>query len=84
MASDFRASDVAAWRRETGLCQDDFARLLGISRPTVARWEGGGRSVPAWVGLAYAGWRSRQQAESSTLRDLIRAEITRMRDAGEV
>lgn len=42
-------------RNYLGLEQKAFADLLGISQPTVARWESGESKTPRWVWLAVKG-----------------------------
>lgn len=35
--------EIRAWREAHGLSTTELARLLGVSQPTVSRWETGAR-----------------------------------------
>jgi len=41
-------------RRRLGLTQEALARKLGVALTTVARWERGEHTPPAWLDLAMA------------------------------
>lgn len=45
-------TDVERTRRELGLTQTELARLLGVHRVTVTRWETGIEKPPAMLSLA--------------------------------
>jgi DNA-binding transcriptional regulator YiaG len=47
--------ELKEWRRRLGLTQVGLARLLGVSRNAVARWEWGRHPIPPWLHLALAG-----------------------------
>ena len=42
-----RAGDLEAGRLASGLTQTDLARLVGVSRAVLQRWEHGERTIPA-------------------------------------
>jgi len=56
MNDQLTPDDVRAWRKAAGLNQLEFAALLGLSRPTIARIEGGSLRAPKWMALAKIGW----------------------------
>lgn len=45
---------LALWRRRVGIGQAELARTLGVSTPTVFRWEHGTRALPRYLWLALA------------------------------
>lgn len=47
-----KPEQLAAWRNYHQLTQSQLARLLGVSKTTVARWEIGMRAIPSFLGLA--------------------------------
>lgn len=50
------AQELKAWRREHGYTQAELAQELGISRPTVARYESwSAPELPRWLPLALRG-----------------------------
>jgi DNA-binding transcriptional regulator YiaG len=42
-------AEFTAWRTERGWTMPLMGRMLGVSTSTVSRWEGGSRTIPAWV-----------------------------------
>lgn len=83
MVHQLTAEEIKAWRSETGLSQQAFAELLGISRPTVARLEGGEISADPWLYYARAGWQAEYGRGSSiatqletVIRQIVREEIS--------
>lgn len=46
-------ADRAAIRRMSGLSQEDLARILGVNRSTLARWELGTLIPPAEIAERY-------------------------------
>ena len=51
MAIHMTPRKLKAWRRQLDMTQADFGTLLGVSRSTVNRWEGGTQAIPHMVGL---------------------------------
>lgn len=47
-----KAVDVRALRQEAGLSQSGLARLLQVSKNTVARWERGEKTPPPYLEAA--------------------------------
>jgi DNA-binding transcriptional regulator YiaG len=47
MRSTMQSDDVQRLRKRLGLTQAKFARLLGVHRVSVARWESGASKVQA-------------------------------------
>jgi transcriptional regulator with XRE-family HTH domain len=45
-------STLRTWRSERGLSQSALAAKLGVSRPTIARWEAGSYPIPQQTALA--------------------------------
>ncbi len=41
--------DLLDWRTRRGWSQRQLAATLGISHPTVGRWERGALAMPAWL-----------------------------------
>jgi DNA-binding XRE family transcriptional regulator len=74
MTKQLTAEEIKAWRAETGLSQQAFAELLGISRPTVSRLEGSEISADPWLYYACVGWRAENGRGSiaSQLEGIIR------------
>lgn len=44
------------WRGLLGFTQPQFARWIGVSRSTVARWEAGTQPVPGMLSLLWTCW----------------------------
>jgi DNA-binding XRE family transcriptional regulator len=44
--------EIKSWRQSWGLTQDKMARLLGVHRVTIAKWEAGDRGIPPFMHLA--------------------------------
>jgi len=51
-------------RRRLGLTQEALARKLGVALTTVARWERGEHTPPAWLDLAMMGVERMMVAEN--------------------
>ena len=77
MTKQLTAAEAKAWRQETGLSQEHFAELLGLSRPTITRIEAGQIPAPEWMTLARTGWRADQGPTDieSVIRRIVREEI---------
>lgn len=83
MVHQLTAEEIKIWRAETGLSQQGFAEMLGISRPTVARLEGGEISADPWLYYARAGWQAENGKNSSIvsqiegiIRQIVRTEMS--------
>jgi DNA-binding transcriptional regulator YiaG len=44
--------ELPEWRREWGLFQEELAKVLGVFRESVSRWETGTRAIPIFPPLA--------------------------------
>lgn len=53
--------ELKEWRRKRGLTQEGLARLLGVIRLTVARWETETRAIPSFLPLALEALANRMQ-----------------------
>lgn len=85
MTDQLTPKDIRRWRKEEArMSQPEFAGMLGLSVPTIARWEGGeGENIPKWAALARDGWRTRQRPQSDghqlteeDVRRIVREEIS--------
>ena len=45
-------ADLKAARKALGLSQRGLAEAIGVSKPSIARWEGGRRAIPLTIALA--------------------------------
>jgi DNA-binding transcriptional regulator YiaG len=61
--------ELQEWRRQWGLTQEGLARLLGVIRLTVARWETGARAIPSFLPLALEALENRIKMEASHGKD---------------
>ena len=52
MTHGMTGSQLREWRRRCGLTQEEPARLLSVTRPTVSRWEHDQWPIPKAVELA--------------------------------
>lgn len=66
-----QSTQLAQWRHYHQLTQTQLARLLGVHLQTIARWEGGTRAIPPFLGLAL----------ETVQRELPRTHIKRVRAA---
>lgn len=66
-------SGVAAVRTWLGLTQAEFASISGVTRSTVARWEGG-HKVPGWLDVAVeqGSWRGSSEAAGHQAGEALR------------
>lgn len=49
---DIEAHDLRSWRLNHDLTQAELARILGVSRQTLVRWEQARAAIPGPVGWA--------------------------------
>ena len=46
---DLRASDMWDFRRRHNLTGSDLAKILGVHKSQISRWETGQRGIPLWL-----------------------------------
>ena len=48
-----------AWMERNGMCDTDAAKVLGLTRKTILRYQTGASPIPKYIGLACEGWEIR-------------------------
>lgn len=48
-------AELFSWRSKAGLSQSGLARLLGVHRLTISKWERGDREIPPYLHWALKG-----------------------------
>jgi DNA-binding XRE family transcriptional regulator len=55
--------ELREWRKDWKLTQEELARVLGVYRVSVNRWEKGVRSIPSFLPLALEALENRLRKE---------------------
>jgi DNA-binding transcriptional regulator YiaG len=55
--------ELKSWRQRWKVTQGKLARLLGVHRVTIAKWEAGDRGIPPFLPLALATIEHRMKEE---------------------
>ncbi len=63
--SSMKPGDLKKWRKRNNYSQSQLAKVLGVAKLTVSRWERGDREVPSFLHLALACMEKRKEKPST-------------------
>jgi DNA-binding transcriptional regulator YiaG len=65
--------ELISWREKYGLTQEDLAKMLGVTKACISRWESGDRKIPPFLHITLKCLKVKKGGESK-VRDTKRKE----------